>query len=107
MAVATGNGGGNPIDDDQFTLMLIGIFAWPALAGAALWAWNQGGSWLVKHQILVSAKAGPLITIPGMNGAGLDTTRVVITVGALLVLTAITAAGIRRAIAVRRASAVV
>lgn len=101
-----GNGGNSAMDDDQLALWAIGVLAWPALAGAALWAWSKGGAWLVKHQILVSAKAGPLIAIPGLNGAGLDTARLVIVIGAVLVLGAITAAGIRRAIVVRRAAVV-
>lgn len=106
MAVPS-NGGTTPMDDDQFTLMMLGILAWPALGGAALWAWSRGGAWLVKNQILVSAKAGPLIAIPGMNGAGLDAARIVMLIGALVVLVAITVAGIRRAIAARRAAVVI
>lgn len=102
MAVG-GNVGGAAMGDDEFTLMLVGIFAWPMLAGVAYWGWSQGGTWLVKHQILVSAKAGPLLTIPGMADAGLDSARLTIVVGLIALAVVASVAGIRRAIAARRA----
>lgn len=104
--MAAAGGGGRAIDDDELTLMVIGVLAWPVLAGAAVWAWSQGGSWLVKYQVLVAAKAGPLLTVPGMNGAGLDTARLMILTGVLLSLAACTVFGIGRAVAARRAAAV-
>lgn len=99
-------GAGQSISDDEMTLLLVAFAAWPALAGAATWAWSQGGTWLVKHQILVPAKAEPLVILPGMGGAGLDMARVSIVAGAVMVLVALTAAGISRAVAVRRSAGV-
>lgn len=99
-------GAGQSINDDEMTLLLVAVVAWPALAGAAMWAWSQGGSWLVKHQILVSAKAQPLVHLPGMGGAGLDMARLSIVAGVVMVLVALTVAGISRAVAVRRSAGV-
>ena len=99
-------GAGQSISDDEMTLMLVAVMAWPALAGAVAWAWIQGGSWLVKHQILVSAKAGPLVALPGMGGAGLDVARLSIAAGVVVVLVALTVAGIGRAVAVRRSAGI-
>ena len=77
-------------------LALLGIVA--ASAGAF---WLTGVTWLVERQVLVTAKAEPLVQIPGSGGAGLDIPRLAI-IAAVLVATLVSAvSSARRAISRR------
>lgn len=101
--MSTTSNAGQPIGDDEFTLALVGVLCWPVLGGVLYWAWGQGTGWLVKHQVLVAAKANPLLEIPGMHGAGLDGARLLIAAGILVGLVGCTIFGIRKAVMARRA----
>ncbi len=98
------NSSGQPVGDDEFTLAVLGVLCWPVLGGVLYWAWSQGASWLVKHQVLVAAKTNPLLEIPGMHGAGLDLARLMIVVGVLICVIGSTVFGIRKTVMARRAA---
>lgn len=101
MVTTAGSGTAGP-NDDEFVLLIVAVLAWPAIAAALYWAWAQGGDWLVRHQILVAGKAHPLLTIPGMGGAGLDVGRLMIAVGLVAVLLAGSVAVVRRSVRASR-----
>jgi len=81
--------GTRDLDDDQTILVLIGIFAGPALLGtglATLTAKVPGvAGWLIDHHILVAAAAQPIVTIPASGGAGLDWSRLIALTAAVLI----------------------
>lgn len=99
--MTTGSGAVGP-NDDEFVLILVGVLAWPAIVAGLYWGWAQGGDWLVKHQVLVAAKAHPLLAIPGMGGAGFDVGRLMMAVGLVALLLAISVAAVRRSVIARR-----
>jgi len=63
-------------DDDVFTLVMIGVGSFGAIAAGA-WvlitdAWTQVVSWLLTHDVLVTSSTDPLLAVPKADGAGLD-----------------------------------
>lgn len=59
--------------------------------------WLKGAKWMVQQGLLVSAKADPLLVIPGAGGAGLDILRLLVVAGVLLIVVASLVSGARRA----------
>jgi uncharacterized membrane protein YtjA (UPF0391 family) len=77
------------LNDDQMTLVMVGIFGGPTAAAAGL-AWLGSKSpWLtdqlVRYYVLAPASAKPLLPIPGLGGAGLDLARIVILTALILI----------------------
>jgi len=81
--------GTRDLDDDQTILVLIGIFAGPALLGAGLATITAkvpgAAGWLIDHQILVAAADQPILTLPASGGAGLDWPRLIALTAVVLI----------------------
>lgn len=87
--------------DDEFVLFTVGCVALVTILGSAGFFWATGMSWLVEHQVLVSAGQHPLLRVPGGAGVGLDGPRVAVVVGVVLAGVAWAVSAVRRAIARR------
>ena len=96
------SGSGGIGEDDRVALTFLGVLGLPILLGLAGVLWGGAGEWLVAHRILVAAEERPLLPIPGLAGAGLDTARAVIAAAALVAVLAIAVSAVRRAWARRR-----
>jgi len=81
----------------HIALGMVGV----ALASAAA-LWLTGSAWLVEHQVLVPAKAAPVVQIPGAAGAGLDLSRIAIAAAIVLAVLVIAVSSARRALRHRR-----
>lgn len=77
------------LDNDQTTLVFLGILGGPMLLGGIWAAIAVKVSWaismLIDWKILLPADADPLIAVPGAGGAGLDLTRIVIAAAAVII----------------------
>jgi hypothetical protein len=84
-------------NDDLFTLIMIGCLAGPTVGvGFAVAKWHQVLGWLLEHQVLLSAKSHPLLTVPATGGAGLDTARTTVATAVVLAVLAIGMSALRR-----------
>lgn len=89
-------------DNDRVALTFLGVLGLPALLTVAAAMWGRAAEWLVGHGILVAATEQPLLPIPGLAGAGLDTARVVIAAAVVVASGAIVVSAARRAWSRRR-----
>lgn len=91
-------------DSPQEELVLIhaGLIALGLIAGSAGALWLKGATWLVEHHILVPGAAGPILTIPGTAGAGLDLPRLAIAAAVVLAGIAVLVSSLCRIVRRRR-----
>ncbi len=80
---------GKQLDNDQTTLVFLGLFGGPLLLGGVWAAITAKVSALVTvligWKVLLPADADPLVPIPGAGGAGLDIARVLIVSAAVII----------------------
>lgn len=90
--------------DELVTLkfIVLGALGFLGSGGALGVFWLRGVSWLVEHQVLVSASSGPVFSFPGAEGAGLDMPRVLIIASVAVALIAIAISSLQRALTNRR-----
>lgn len=88
--------------DEEFTLLTHWTLIASVLIGSVGLLYAQGVQWLLKHSVLVAASADPVVTLPGAQGAGLDTARVVVVAGVLIFMVAWGVSAAARAVAARR-----
>lgn len=69
-----------------------------ALLGSAGVLWTKGSQWLVEHQMLVDASEASALAVPGMGGAGLDTSRLMVIAGVLIIVLAVAGSAARVAL---------
>ena len=88
--------------EEEVLLIHVGLALLVIVAASAGTFWLKGATWLVEHQVLVAAKADPLLQIPGAAGAGLDVPRLAILAAVILAVVVTAVSSARRAIARRR-----
>lgn len=88
--------------EEEVLLVHVALAVLGMVVGSAGVLWLKGATWLVEHQVLVGASAGPLVQIPGAAGAGLDVPRLAIAAAIVLATLVVAASSARRAIARRR-----
>lgn len=73
---------------EEILLFKLGLIAGVTVAGSIFTAatWHKVVRWLVDHDVLVPAKASPIVEIPAGNGAGLDSGRIALLVAAVVFL---------------------
>lgn len=90
----------NSDDDDVFTIVMMGlgsigaILAFAATLAATMWTTTI--TWLLDHDVLVSAAKSPWLSVPNSDGVGLDAQRCFIAAGLLLLLVVAAVDAIRR-----------
>lgn len=85
--------------DDSFALFMLAVTFSPVLLGILSGTVPQVRLWLVDYQVLVPPAAA-VWALPGMEGAGLDTLRIVL--AGLMLLVIILGGYLRRARRIRR-----
>lgn len=86
-------------DDDLFLLTMVGFLSLGGVAAAAAAGWANTVSWLLAHQVLVTAAQHPLLTVPASGGAGLDVPRLALAVAVTLLALAAAVGAARRHLA--------
>lgn len=89
-------------DEDQLTLLMAAPLILGLLVAALPAMSTKATAWLLAHDLIVTASASPLVTIPGTEGAGLDLRRLIIVAAVLTLSAALALSGARRSIDRRR-----
>lgn len=85
-------------DGDILTMLAVGMLLLGSAGTWAVLAWSKVLTWGLEHQVLLPAAEGPLVAIPGSDGAGLDVQRIAVAAAVLLVVLAITGGVATRAV---------
>lgn len=88
--------------EEELLLVHVALVVLSIVVASAGTLWLKGADWLVEHQVLVAAKAEPLVQIPGAGGAGLDVARLAILAAVVVAAVVAGVSSARRAIVRRR-----
>jgi len=85
-------------DTDIIVMAVVGMMALGSAAAIAAVAWQKVITWCLAHGLLVPPDASPMLSIPASGGAGLDLSRILVAAAAVVVVLAVSARGVRRAV---------
>lgn len=83
-------------DRDLAALVIVGVFAAPAIGAIVLSKWHAVIDWLIGHHLLVPASGAPLVTIPRSDGAGLDLPHIILATCTLVAILSVINLLVRR-----------
>jgi len=83
-------------DTDIIVMVVVGMMALGSVGAIAVVVWQKVVSWCLEHGLLVPSSASPLLSVPGVGGAGLDLSRIFVVAAVLAAVVAVTARGVRR-----------
>ncbi len=87
---------------EQAVTLGVGLLALSGLCTAAAARWSRIVAWMLTHHWIVPPHAHPVVRVPGAAGAGLDGTRTVLVVAALVIVL-VTAVRLARTVAETKA----
>lgn len=90
-------------EDEYVIIHALAVFALAAFSALGV-LWYKGVGWLVVHQMLIPSSAHPVLVLPYTRGTGLDWSRILILVAAVVGLLALAISAARRAALRRRAA---